>query len=496
MGGLVWILSNYFQNEPYLSDYSSLLLRVDFASAIFAIFFFYLFCENLFLEEVSFGIGVKMTSFFTLLLIILSFSDLIVKNIGLKDGIVVFEGGYLFWLYDFFIVALSIIGCYKLIVKYLNIKSREKKTQIVYIFSGIVLTLIIALPINLLLPQLGLVQIEINRIGTLSIFWIILFVSYAIFKHHLFDVKVIATEILSFSIIIILLLNIAVYDSLSELLFKITLFVGVTIFSIFLIRSTFGEIRSREKLAHMANNLRKANVELQKLDKAKSEFISIASHQLRTPLSIIKGYLSMVLEGDYGQFSERVGDKLKNTMQSNERLIRLVDDLLDLSHIEGGKMEYKFGDVAVVDLIKSIYEELKNQAAAKNLKFTFHAPKDKITINADEEKLRQVFVNLMDNAIKYTEKGKVDVFLEREDGRIIFSVKDTGIGVSSEEKKQFFEKFVRGKKVARIWTEGTGLGLYVARLVVEAHKGRIGLKSAGEGKGSEFWVRLPVKVMK
>lgn len=322
----------------------------------------------------------------------------------------------------------------------------------------------------------------------------VVIIAYAIIKHHLMNVKVITTEIFSVLISVILLIDALLSETQTEFILKFGLFLGIAVFSALLIRGVLNEVKSRERIAKMALTLERANIELKKLDKAKSEFISIASHQLRTPLSVIKSFLSMILEDFYGSIPDSVRDKMKKSMESNERLIRLVDDLLDLSHMERGKMKFDFKKVSFQKVVESVFEEMEPQAKSKGLQFIYHRPqKHDFMIKADDEKLRQVITNLMDNAIKYTEKGKIEVRLKRTDHEIVFSIKDMGIGILPEEKKYLFKRFVRGKKVSRLWTEGVGLGLYVARLIVEAHHGQIGAESQGEDKGSEFWVKLPVE---
>jgi len=136
-------------------------------------------------------------------------------------------------------------------------------------------------------------------------------------------------------------------------------------------------------------------------------------------------------------------------------------------------------------------EELKVQAEKKKLNFEFAKPKENYFVRADEQKLRQVVLNLIDNAIKYTEKGEVKVWLGRTDGSVEFSVKDTGLGMTQDEIANLFQKFVRGPNAPRLHAEGAGIGLYVAKLLMEAHKGQVRAESAGENKGSTFFVKLP-----
>lgn len=247
----------------------------------------------------------------------------------------------------------------------------------------------------------------------------------------------------------------------------------------------------QKEVERQTTELKQANEDLKRLDKAKSDFISIASHQLRTPLSAIKGFTSMILEGSYGRITEKIKDKTEKIYESTERLIRLVNDLLDLSHMEGGKMEYNFDQVDFDAMVKSVVEELRPNAARRNLNFDCQLSDEEFWVWADEQKLRQVVMNLVDNAIKYTQQGSVEVALERQGSDIIMSVKDTGMGMSQGDIDNLFQKFARGGNAARLHTEGAGIGLYVAKNLIEAQNGRVWAESQGEGKGSIFFVRLP-----
>ncbi|KKS26204.1 MAG: Signal transduction histidine kinase [Parcubacteria group bacterium GW2011_GWA2_42_11] len=245
------------------------------------------------------------------------------------------------------------------------------------------------------------------------------------------------------------------------------------------------------EVARQTAALRQANEDLQKLDKAKSDFISIASHQLRTPLSIVKGYVSMILEGSYGAVAPPAREKLENIYESNERLNRLVDDLLDLSHMEGGKMKFDFAKVDFSAMAQSVAGELRPQAEKKNLKLIFESAKDNFFVKADEGKLRQVVFNLVDNAIKYTNEGNVTVSLGIIGEKIRLAVKDTGIGISRQDLENLFQKFIRGTNASHYHTEGVGIGLYVAKKMIEEHHGRVWAESDGDKQGSQFYIELP-----
>jgi signal transduction histidine kinase len=258
------------------------------------------------------------------------------------------------------------------------------------------------------------------------------------------------------------------------------------IFGWLLIRATHQEIKRREEIEKLYE-------ELKKIDIAKSEFISIASHQLRTPLSAIKGYLSMILEGSYGELPEKVKKPMENVYQSNERLIKLVNDILSVSKIEAGEMEMNWEREDLREIIKEVISELSIKAKEKNLYLNFEEPKEFPKVLLDREKIRQVILNLVDNAIRYTQKGGVAVKLQIANNRLQIVVSDTGEGLTKEEKEKLFERFSRGTAGTKFWTEGAGLGLYIARRFVEMHKGKIWAESEGRGKGSTFYVELPIK---
>ncbi|RLC37965.1 hypothetical protein DRH27_03415 [Candidatus Falkowbacteria bacterium] len=260
-------------------------------------------------------------------------------------------------------------------------------------------------------------------------------------------------------------------------------------------------LKLEKEVKKATGDLRKANVKLTKLDAAKSEFISIASHQLRTPLTIIKGYISMILEGSFGELTEGEEDSLEKVYESNERLIQLVENLLNISRIESGRLQFNFERMQLEILTHSVCEELETSAKKKGVKLVLKAPKKTLpAIKIDQEKIRQVIMNLIDNAIKYTKKGTVTIYVKKikpsglkgiEEG-IEFSVADSGMGITRTDLPNLFKKFSRGTDTSLVHTEGTGLGLFVAKQMIEAHHGKIWAESKGDGKGSRFCFVLPI----
>lgn len=251
-------------------------------------------------------------------------------------------------------------------------------------------------------------------------------------------------------------------------------------------------IKLKKEVEKQTRELLEANEKLTNLDQAKSEFISIASHQLRTPLSIIKGYVSMILDGNFGPLTSGEKDSLEKVYKSNERLIDLVESLLNISRIESGRLQFIFEKKQLDDLVSSVCDELLMRVNRERVMFEFVKPKAKLpAVNMDESKMRQVIMNLIDNSIKYTAHGNVTVSLKKQKDSILFCVSDSGVGIKPEDMPNLFRKFSRGTGSSLINAEGTGLGLFVAKKMIEAHGGRIWAESRGKHMGSQFYFEMP-----
>ena len=252
-----------------------------------------------------------------------------------------------------------------------------------------------------------------------------------------------------------------------------------------------------KEVTDATKELRIANKKLKQLDVAKSEFVSIASHQLRTPLTIIKGYISMMLDGSFGRMSKILKESLIKVYISNERLIQLVENLLNISRIESGRLTFRYEVMQLEKIINSVVEELSSTAKQKGLKLKYNASKKLLPqIKIDSEKIRQVVLNLVDNAIKYTKSGYIDICLRQIDDDLFFCASDSGMGIANKDLLGLFDKFTRGADTSLVHTEGTGLGLYVAKQMIVAHKGKIWAESDGPGRGSKFCFTLPINLVK
>ncbi len=232
------------------------------------------------------------------------------------------------------------------------------------------------------------------------------------------------------------------------------------------------------------------------VERMKTEFVSIAAHQLRTPISAIKWTLRMILDGDLGPITEDQRDFLNKTYQSNERMINLINDLLNVTRIEEGRHLYNLVLVNLEDILETLVNNYGQILEQKKLKIDFVKPSIKLPqVKIDAEKMKLVIANLIENAIKYTPAGgKIVVEISSDSESLKVMVKDNGIGILKDQQSRIFTKYFRGTNALKTETEGTGLGLFIAKNIVEVHGGKIWFTSE-EGKGTSFFFTVPIAVL-
>jgi len=407
--------------------------------------------------------------------------DIVLVTSGEKP--ILFGPGYIiYFVYYFVYFSWALLNFFF----YLRSASFLVKKQIRWIIVGTFLPISFGLAFNLILPW-GYI-FALNWVGQAGTILFIVGIAYAIVRYQLLNIRLIVAQVLSLFLISILFLNIFYFDNFWRLGLNLAVFILGMIFSATLIRSVLRELEQKEKIEKLASKLTKTNKELKILDQAKSEFISIASHQLRTPLSAIKGYAAMILD-DIDDPEKK--EALNRIYLSNERLIKLVNDLLNLSRIERGKLEFRFKKEQIVDLIDSVVSEFKMVAKKRGLRLNYEKTSLPL-IKMDSDKLRQVFINIIDNAIKYTLKGSITVKTFIDDDSLLVTIADTGIGMKKEDIKSIYQKFQRGKTGLEVYPSGTGIGLYIAHKIIEAHHGKIWAESKGKNLGSTFYIKLPL----
>jgi len=496
---LMFLLMFFWVNFAYLArlfgqeqlQLSELSLRIAwFVTPLFFVAL-YLFVIALFQKEQEYrGLTRIVLSLGIVSSIITGFTSLIIEGITFVDGglAIIYGKGMVPFLG---IVSFLIYATLHPLFKNYFDSSTTIKRKVQYFLIGIFIFYVGNIVFNIALPLIFNV-VRFYYFGDYSAIFLLGFTAYAIVKRRLFGIRVALTALLVALIAFLVIVDIAVLTTdLTTRLFKSLLLVIFLYFGYLLIQSVLREISYRERL-------QRVNKELKKLDQAKSEFISIASHQLRTPLSVVKGYVSMLSEGTYGSLPPRTQQPVDNIYRSNERLIKLVNDLLSLSRIESGKIEIKLAKASLEEIISNLVEGLRNQANKKNIYLEFRKPEVPLpNIMIDESKIKEVISNIIDNAIKYTDQGGVTITLSRQktakQKKAIIEIKDTGLGMSKREISKIFKSFSRGTAGKKLYTAGAGLGLYIAKKFANMHGGDIKAVSEGKSKGSTFYIQLPIK---
>lgn len=396
-------------------------------------------------------------------------------------------------LYIFIILVPFVIGFGR--HAYLIINHNSK---VVYLLLGYFISANVAFVTNLMLPWMGV--FILNWVGQFFTVIMVSFTTYSILKFNVMNMKFFAVNVGVVLLLIITFSQMLFADSMRNLIVGGLVFFISSVTGGYLVMLSRNERKSlehtlllNEKIKKINGDLEDANKRLLSLDKLKSEFISLASHQLRSPLTVIKGYASTLTDGVVGDLTPKQKEIATHIYTSAQGLAQVVEDFLNVTKIEQGGMQYAFETIDLLPLVASLANDMEINATAKHLTFSKSFDEHvSYQVSADSVKLRQVFLNLVDNSIKYTKEGFVRVALTHDTKRdmIIFSVTDSGVGLTEETKKKLFTKFGRGAGAA-LNSGGSGLGLYLAQEIVKAHKGELRADSEGEGKGSVFTVMLP-----
>lgn len=435
---------------------------------------------------------INVLAFATAYLVTLT-DTIIVRGIATVQGEPEIVFGTLYPLYIFIILVPFISGFLRhiyVITKY--------KSKVVYLLVGYFISANVAFITNLMLPWFGV--FILNWVGQFFTVVMVSFTTYSILKFNVMNMRFFAVNVGVTALTIATFSQILFADSNKAFIVSTVVFMISLVTGFYLMRLSNNERKSLEntmllnsKIKKINEQLESANEQLKSLDKLKSEFISLASHQLRSPLTVIKGYASTLTDGVVGEMNPKQIEIVRHIYTSAQGLASVVEDFLSVTKIEQGGMKYAFEPTDIREIIEDITDDMKIVAEDKHLSFSVSMDRaEMFMVSADAVKLKQVFLNLIDNSIKYTKEGSISVGLVKHhnEKKIIFSVQDTGVGVSEETKKKLFTKFGRGDG-AILNSGGSGLGLYLAQEIVAAHNGTIEVESEGEGKGAKFSVSVP-----
>ena len=409
--------------------------------------------------------------------------------------------GFLYKLYYTSLGVISQIWISILLLRHHAKAALSLKKQITLMGTGLLFFLFSFNSLTFIatyLVTLGITEdSRLEMYGLFSMMVFMTFIGVLMVKFKTFRISIIAPQALLVALVILVASQFTfIFNTTGIMLTSVTLILTV-ITGLVLIRSVKQEIKQRDEIERLAKKLEKANAQLQVLDKMKSEFVSIASHQLRSPLTSIRGYASMLIEGSYGKLPSRALEAVERIAESSRFMSSSVEDYLNVSRIQAGNMKYVYSDFNLRDLAERVSDDTRPIAMKKGLLILFKSDLSKKGIvHADIGKTRQVIDNLVNNALKYTPKGSITIFVHDAPRKklIYVDVIDTGIGMSAHTIEDMFEKFERAHNANEVNVTGTGLGLYIARKIAREMGGDVIASSEGEGKGSVFSFVLPLQL--
>ncbi len=388
----------------------------------------------------------------------------------------------------------AILSLYFLTTSYFRAES-ETRRQLGTMLLGIIFLLGLII-LTILIPLLFFNTTFFLQFTPLYVLGFLGITAYAITQYHLFDIKILLTQSLIATIDIVLFGKLFAEPDINFAILDGFVLVFMLMFGYFLVRSVNREVKQRELIEKQERELEVSNARLREIDKEKSEFLSFASHQLRTPLTAIRWSIDSIMDGTYGPLPDNLKAAMKTLIDESSGMAVMINDYLDVSRIEQGRMQYQFGPVDLAALITSVGSELRPGVEKKGLQIEVSVPEEKVMVWGDGGKLKQVFSNIIDNATKYTPKGNISIMLRKMPGTSMahVEIRDTGIGMSEETLKRMFSKFTRGDNAQEVNNNGSGLGLFIVKTFVESHHGVITAASEGVGKGTQFFVDIPLLV--
>ncbi len=473
----------------------SLLLHLAGALIAHSFFYFSLVYPD---EKISFNKFVQTLYYVPIFLIayFLFVDKQIIVDLNFQNGVRNLTYGPVYFFYFSYFFMYMGGGLLILIYILFKFKGIQRKRISILLWS-VIFPLTYSGIINMVLVAMG--DFRYAWTGPIALFIVVASIAYGIIKYNFLDVKVIATQVFVIIISAITLIDIFSAKSTLDLIARISIFVITIIFAILLIKLVQTDVKRREQMEILSKDLRKvtkdlktANVKLKRIDQAKLEFLSIASHQLRTPLTVIKGYVSMMLEGSFGKIPKLIKNNLTKVYAANDRLVVLVESLLNISRMEAGRLEFNISSNSLVLIIKPLINDYKQKAKAKKNQLEFVFAENISNVLIDPERIKEVIIHFIDNAIKYTNKGVIKINVYQQGDEVFFDCSDTGRGILVENISKIFNRFSQKNSGVSTFTESSGLDLYFSRMVVENLGGKIGVESAGSEKGSKFYFSLPI----
>ncbi len=326
---------------------------------------------------------------------------------------------------------------------------------------------------------------QISQVGLFAMPVFIGFLVYSIVKFKTFNIKLLGAQALVTTLSVLIAAQFIFIKVPINMVLNGTTLILVIVFGYFLIRSVKKEVEQKEKLS-------KLNLDLQFLIKQRESLVHLITHKVKGSFTRTKILFASMADGTFGEISPEIKKRAEQGLEFDNAGIQTVDLVLNVANLESGLIKYDMKMLNFKELVEQLISEKKIQAKAKGLEIETNIQDGTYDVLGDSFWLKETISNLIDNSIHYTKEGKIIVGLEKNNGKIKLSVKDTGMGITEEDKKNLFTEGGRGKDSVKVNVDSTGYGLFTVKLIVEAHKGKVWAESKGENKGSTFFVELPV----
>ncbi|MDP1706990.1 MAG: ATP-binding protein [bacterium] len=484
---MLWLVMTYVAPFSDLVPISLTLHRLGifFAAAMSALFF--LLAHTMPSEKIQLRKPVFIALLVaTLMMMILNISPYAFTSIAILNGVSSPQPGV--GLIPFVILSTLFSGLtvYWLLRKYKRSKGDEKK-QFGLVLSGIVIMLALVIA-TILVPIIYFGSIQFLTFTPLYTLVFLGMTAYAITKYQLFNIKVLLTQALTLVLCIVLFARMFGEETFNAQIIDGLILIVVAVFGFFLVRSVRKEVEQRERIEKLAE-------ELQETNRRQETLMHFVGHEVKGFLTKDASTFAALYEGDFGQLPEPLKPIVSQALTQSRDGARSVTDILTASNQKKGTMTYTKEPFDLKALAEEVIDKAKSKAEEKGLVLSFSSDDSgaPYTFNGDKGKIGDnVLRNIIDNSINYTPHGSVDVSLKKENNKFVISVKDTGVGITEEDKKMLFTEGGHGKDSQKVNVHSTGYGLFIAKNIVEAHGGTIRAVSDGAGKGSVFSIEFPV----
>lgn len=483
----VWGIFNFFGYRIEDTELAFIVLRFVMFLAVWQAYtlfdFSYYFTQSVF---ISVFIRRKVLIPLTIITSLISLTPLVLKSVSSvsESGIILsINNGVAIPLFGFVSVGFVMFSLFLFVKKIFSKIENNERSNYVIVFIGLFLMFLSIIIFNFIFPAVFNNSYYL-QFGELFTFPFILLTSYSIYRYKLFNTKLAYIGFISFILTMFSFFNIIYAQSAGQIILNLTFFTFILAGSIILIKTILREVEQKEKLQQLNDDLKELVVQRENL-------VHLISHKVKGSFTHSKYIFSEILEGTFGSFSEKIGEIVKKGLDSDKEGIKTIDMVLNSFNLQQGKIKFDFQALDLAKITQEVIDSKNLSAQSKNISLVFEKEEGDFYVMGDAIWLKEVIGNLISNAIIYTQEGEVYVFLKRVSRKIILSVKDSGIGISKEDRSRLFTEGGRGKDSIKYNTDSTGYGLYTVKLVITAHKGFVWAESAGEGQGSKFYIELP-----